>query len=291
METANTKWIMGSNSVPRIALIDSKWKKTSKKNSIKELLKDTNISKYEKLILDKPILKKLKNFLNDGEKPFGKVGVDGKFIEINEDILKTNPNIQNEFIKSKDLLFKTSSWITGIEDIVVSEIVPLTLTTDSYKAGFSSRVVEGLIFYAFPLKADFKTVIDFAIDYAHEIGHQVLFRYQMASDVFENNFHEKLVYSSIKGTKRPAIMVFHALFALSYMKVVSAEIFKYGEISTQQRKYTLQIYNDVCSMLDETLGAMVSEVPSFTKMGKILFNEISMIKNINYHLNEGETLC
>lgn len=113
----------------------------------------------------------------------------------------------------------------------------------------------------------------------------------MASDVFENNFHEKLVYSSIKGTKRPAIMVFHALFALSYMKVVSAEIFKYGEISTQQRKYTLQIYNDVCSMLDETLGAMVSEVPSFTKMGKILFNEISMIKNINYHLNEGETLC
>lgn len=81
--------------------------------------------------------------------------------------------------------------------------------------GFSSHLFRGAIFMDPPATVDHRFEA-YAINLAHELGHQAFFVYQSADPIIDGPL-DAPVYSVIRMTDRPAIQSYHAVVAAAYM--------------------------------------------------------------------------
>jgi HEXXH motif-containing protein len=81
--------------------------------------------------------------------------------------------------------------------------------------GFSSHLFRGAIFMDPPATVDHRFEA-YAINLAHELGHQAFFVYQSADPIIDGPL-DAPVYSVIRMTDRPAIQSYHAVVASAYM--------------------------------------------------------------------------
>lgn len=71
------------------------------------------------------------------------------------------------------------------------------------------------LYMSVPDKSEVCT-FEFALNVAHEMGHQALITYQHYDNIIYGD-HRQSVYSVIREKERPAILSFHALVATAYM--------------------------------------------------------------------------
>lgn len=118
-----------------------------------------------------------------------------------------------------DLVQSNIIWKRRLE-ILVKEIIPQKGRDSSVKmrkngAGLSSRKYRKGIFLSLPETSDISQ-FELALNLAHETGHQALMTYQEFDKIIKDS-HDKLIYSVVRETKRPAILSFHAMVAVMFM--------------------------------------------------------------------------
>jgi len=115
-------------------------------------------------------------------------------------------------------------WMGALCRHILQFVVPIRHQLDGHpkKRGFSTPLCYGAIFLTFEdrIQSEPWSVIELAIDLAHELGHHVLHTYQTADRIISSDLTAP-VYSGIKRTTRPAIMSLHASMALAYMLIAA----------------------------------------------------------------------
>jgi len=277
------RWAGGIHGAKKIGELHKKWKSLRLQDhsidmlsEIEELLQCYSSESSTKLVItNKSKLKWMKESFGSGDDALSKIGVSNNFFSIDEDVEDKKFDVNQYISSSLELLFRNVTWMKDISDIIVRAVVPIKIINHSdkyHKAGFSSLEVKGLIFYSFNNKNINR--IEMAVDYAHELGHQALFVYQ-AADLIIRNGEKHKIYSSIKKADRPAIMTFHSLAALSYMKVAVEELASDKSLCCEEIEYSLMLNKSISRMLLETIQNIEKSEVQFTGLGQMLFEEFS----------------
>ncbi len=132
-------------------------------------------------------------------------------------------------------------WINQVFQKMIWGIIPLYHEQDGqpWRRGFSSMDCPGLIFTSFLERVSTLSTTaraQMTVDLAHELGHHVLMIYQCADRIIDGDLAAP-VYSSVRRTFRPAIMSFHAAFAMAYMMNTCVSIAESSEASPAEREY------------------------------------------------------
>lgn len=286
---SSNSWILGESAVQKLSLISSKYREQYiadkgieeftpwyeiKGVSSKNLLKLSSTKDF--LIQDNTTLETLKEVARGDKGDFSSLGVNGADFyigQISEEVRAQNIDILKS---SRDLVSRSVPWILGLEGKVLYHIVPIVTAGEGLKAGFSTIDMKGVSFFTMPAKGLDLDIVDFAIDYVHELGHQALFMYQMSDKIFVDG-HQAPIFSPIKNKERPAILAFHALCAIAFMKHFLVEGLIRDAFSKSQRAYAKKKLIEMTDMHSVTLEGILESNLEFTKLGKLIFEELRSV--------------
>ena len=191
-----------------------------------QLFADSGFAKIElasgAVVADPESLRFLSAALGSAELPLGFLGI----AESNGLCVETEdwPRVE----RLRRLVPAALEWIRGVDESfvarvgeLVKEVIPLGMRAplkarSPLGRGVSSHFYRGGLLVDLP-EIDEHLEIEFAINLAHELGHQAFMVYQNADPIVDGDLRAP-VYSAIRGEPRPAIKSFHALVALAYMK-------------------------------------------------------------------------
>ena len=267
----NNNWCIGYSASEKILELNKKWKALilNEEDYINNKLKNICSSK---VVTNSETLKVISEILEYDDIYLKKVGIDHNEFRIAQDSLKLS-KFKEKLEKAIELIIDVFPWMRTILNQVIDNIIPIEIVNGTGKAGFSSVEAKGLIFLSIN-KIDEQSVFEVAIDLFHEIGHTILFTYQFADEIIEKESRNLLVYSSIKKSKRPVIMTFHALYALTYMKYFLKALLQIENIEVDKNRFFLKDeFSKISSMHLETYKEILEHNIKFTTLGKILFLE------------------
>jgi HEXXH motif-containing protein len=136
--------------------------------------------------------------------------------------------------------------------------------------GFSSHLFRGAIFLD-PPASDEHRIEAYAINFAHELGHQALFVYQCADPIIDGAL-DAPVYSVIRRVPRPAILSFHAVVAAAYMAEFVGDWLDAGAESTARLHYLRRRLAENVELVEN--GAAALSVVQFTELGEQILDEM-----------------
>ncbi|MBC7457958.1 MAG: hypothetical protein H7235_06745 [Bdellovibrionaceae bacterium] len=223
-----------------------------------------NLSECEKLLA--------LTYLNESQ-PFGKVDA---FSTVG--MVSTSESYNELFIQKIESATQIVCKVCELKLLLDSSVkffVPLigVSSKDELRSGGSGKSahwLKGAIFLSLPTTPK-NSILELALNIVHELGHQILMVYQDADQILINPNEE--IYSSVRKTKRPAIMSFHALiavyFMLFFLKNLSVADEDQRDFINERQKI---LYSDFVG------GAFALKDASFTPVGLALFHE--MLSNI-----------
>lgn len=185
-----------------------------------------------------------------------------------------DPNVsqaqQAAFVAGRKLLLSTSASLTRLYFELVDFVIPLPGTKKN--RGYSSSLLRGAIFRTIPEES---TPADIAIDLVHELGHQVLQKWQSVDPIITSDPNAP-IYSEIRRTLRPAIQTFHAAVALAYMHLF-VESMKLDEECAAAGKRRGALYTDDLrtSLLLST--SSLRQKCAFSKAGARMLDEMEAL--------------
>jgi hypothetical protein len=161
-------------------------------------------------------------------------------LDIQYEVLQIQADRLLKFISANDLVNLWFPWQKRVFDAVVRGIIPIcnNLSRRQNGDGFSDRHYIGYLFVSVEDTSQFPD-IDLNVSFAHELAHQVLMIYEYGQDIMDD--YQKLVYSSIRKTQRPAVGSFHATVALAYMLSTVAALLE-DESVIERRIYLTELY-------------------------------------------------
>ena len=188
------------------------------------------------------------------------------------------PQFEEEIRIAIEYIKIYSPILSNLLDTIVDEIVPMTDLSSAQQSrymgsGLSAHWYIGGILLSLP-KGDnlVQRRIELATNLVHELGHQTLIIYQCADKILEDL--EEPVFSLIRKTERPGIMSFHALIALTFMKVFLAGALK-SKQTEEERQYCQTKLTEVSR--DLNTGLILIQKLQFTAFGNSLLNEVRAI--------------
>ena len=179
------------------------------------------------------------------------------------------------FYQSIELLESQGKDIGVLFKELVHKIVPLHfihLIQGPFQGmgiGFSTHLAKGAIFLSVPsIKKN--TVLQLAVNMAHETGHQSLYIYQNADPIIDKGMSTP-VFSHVRKINRPAIQSFHATVALAFMV----------RFLTQLKMDGNSYYHKILSDLKEDFIQSLDGYESiqFTEVGQLLFEDLKHYAN------------
>ena len=176
------------------------------------------------------------------------------------------------FFQSIELLGSQGKDIGLLFKELVKKIVPLNPVhgkSQDLGMGFSTHLAKGAIFLSFPSMGE-STVLQLAVNMAHETGHQSLYIYQNADPIIDKGMSTP-VFSHVRKTNRPAIQSFHATVALAFMV----------RFLTQLKMDGNSYYHKILSDLKEDFIQSLDGYESiqFTEVGQLLFEDLKHYAN------------
>lgn len=218
--------------------------------------------------------------------PLGKYDTNnlvGKIIINEHEVSSFNSNIKS----SLERIFKNQE-LHSISSAIVRCFIPVG-ETDCIKQrengnGSSVHWFKGAIFLSLPKKSEFSH-LELDLNIVHELGHQSLMLYQDSDPIIHNGL-ATLVYSSVRKTRRPSIMSFHALVAVYYMLSLlkSKSTNQYWlSLSTQDQQYLLKRENEL--RVQFVSGAEALKFSEWTPLGMHLYREMIKFYLIEYSKN------
>lgn len=147
-----------------------------------------------------------------------------------------------EFFKAALLLVnRWPDWLKTLFENIVQSIIPICRKADLRETGnaVSSRHALGIIFASVDPNDDYPDLA-LNIDFAHEVGHQLLFMVQHAGNLF---LEDAMVYSPVRKTMRPAIRSLHAAVAMGNMIECTKALLSF-EHDVSKQKYLNKLLND-----------------------------------------------
>lgn len=235
-------------------------------------------SELPEVLVDQSILGLLNDVFNDPlGMPLGKLGLieeRDNYKLLNEKPEVTAPFVEM-FLEAKAMFLKADALLEKRYNAVISTIIPLDVrgTNSSTRTAFSSHLLKGAIFRGVPESSETFWKLDLAIDFAHELGHQILIIYQSADRIISSDFAEP-VLSAVRKVERPSIMSFHAVVALVYMVEYLRAVTSNQKValSTPELQYAIEELNRYESDLVTGLASLASV--SFTPIGNQLYSEM-----------------
>ncbi|ATH09314.1 hypothetical protein BIY24_15590 [Halobacteriovorax marinus] len=286
---SSNSWILGDSAVQKLGLISSKYREQYKIDkgiqnftpwyeikgiSSEDLLK---LSSSEGLLIqDNSTLQTLKRLASGEKGDFGNLGVSGRDFYIGQVSEETKVQNQDVLTHARELISKSVPWVLGLEGKVLYHVVPINTVEAGLKAGFSTIDMKGVSFFTIPAKRSELDIVDFAIDYVHELGHQSLFMYQMSDKIFVDG-HQTPIFSPIKNKERPAILAFHALCAIAFMKYFLVEGLNKNAFSESQSVYAKKKLIEMTEMHSVTLEGIQKSNLELTKLGNLIFEELRAV--------------
>lgn len=190
---------------------------------------------------------------------------------------------QRTIRKALDILADLSPEIHSAFSALVVQVVPLYSTDGrDRRLGSSHEMAKGAIFMGIPLEPGIDRLLEFAVDIAHEVAHQVIITYLAFDDLILSSA-DRLVFSGVRGTPRPPIRALHAATALCYIVEVERKLLESyrGKMSFYCDFKDLHEKNVVS--LKKTLDSLGSEC-EFSELGRAIYEECasfsSSIRNL-----------
>jgi hypothetical protein len=172
-----------------------------------------------------------------------------------------NPQTRPDFLPSFEraaALCSSSSYLTEVMPEVVDFVVPLE---QPRPRGWTCHYFRGAVFLGFPQAY---SVLDLALDYVHEIGHQVLAVFQSVDPLIAGDRFAP-VYSEVRRTMRPAIQSLQALSAIAFMTHLANSV---GE-----RHYRHPEFPYSLRAAHEHAIRHLRSSCSFTEVGAVIMND------------------
>ena len=143
-------------------------------------------------------------------------------IDIFHEILDSKPNSLENYEQAVRLIKHWPNWQQELFQSIVKSVLPLcdAETRQECDNSFGTRHCVGAIFTGITLSSPYPD-ISLNISFAHELGHQALMHYQVATEILPDAV--EWIYSGVRKTLRPPISALHAAVALSYMIVSATE--------------------------------------------------------------------
>jgi hypothetical protein len=189
------------------------------------------------------------------------------------DIMSSVPEALAEAREALSIINSCGGWISNMLTSVAYEIIPLKGANGELRSqnGFSDYNLLGSIFLGF--YSGQQRVIDLAIAIVHELGHQVLMLQQAGQSPLEDGSFQKMIYSGVRKTERPAIAAFHAVIALTYMNEMYKQLLNtYHFDNASQKSYCEAMYTKNNSDLLDGLKAI--DNVELTKVGERIIADV-----------------
>ena len=155
---------------------------------------------------------------------------------------------------------------------LIHKIIPLCSIQDKFQGvgiGISTHFAKGAIFLSIPSVGE-NTVLQLAINMAHEIGHQSLYIYQTADPIIDKGMSAQ-VFSHVRKTNRPAIQSFHATVALAFM------VRFLTQLKIENNSYYQEKLNHLKTDFVRSLESY--KAIQFTELGQLLFEDLKSYAN------------
>ncbi len=296
-EKTLTGWITGPQSVKKVDVILSTFKALRKQalearfgewapsfhpifssgkffdEEVVRLVHAIQAQKSDRLIVVDPEYLRLQEELYTNAADLGLLDPKKNAHSIYCEMLKEGSSSLDEFRSALSLIEYNGGWISDMLKSALYEIVPLkgSVGDSRTEAGFSDYNLLGSIFTGM-YKGPFP-VIDLAIAFVHEVGHQVLFAQQLGMVPISEESFSKKIYSGVRKTERPAIASFHAVVALVYMNEMYKKLIEsYRFNSAKERIYTEQRFEQTNSSLIVGVNALSSI--QLTKLGERIVEDV-----------------
>lgn len=222
------------------------------------------------VVYDQGRITRLKENLREDSIPLGQLGVMNQEMWLAKNI--NEKCIEEQHLQAMKYIKETSPWMFEVFQSLTRVFVPIGCPKGYAKAGFSSNLAKGFVFYWYPDEYQEERVFEMAIDYVHEASHQLTFLLNGIDPLIKGDDKEP-VYSAIKGCERPAILALHGAIALSYMclfrvfhrKVSGEYLFRSQKKLKEERQ-----------KLSETIRRL-QETCEFTEVGTRIMKDLEFV--------------
>ncbi|MCB9061225.1 MAG: hypothetical protein H6622_06865 [Halobacteriovoraceae bacterium] len=170
--------------------------------------------------------------------------------------------------------------IWRIAEVLGVKLIPVILENNKRvrKFSFSTHLTKGAMYFQVNNVINEVSLVEFYIDLAHELAHQVLAVYMLADRVIESS-HTTKIFSSARNVQRDAIRCFHGIIAQSYELIVISKLFEMDFIKSESLKKRLEhILKENKLKMKKTISQF-RILCEFTELGKRIFAEISTFIN------------
>ncbi len=222
------------------------------------------------LICSQEKIESLRNGLSEGHLPLGRLGVQTEEMFLAHGINESSARTQHD--EALRHVKETCPWMFDLLTSLTKVFIPVGCPEKYKKAGFSSNLAKGFVFYWYCDRYEGEIGFETAVDYVHEASHQLTFLLNAIDPMIKGD-PKKPVYSGIKGCERPAILSLHGAIALGYMSLFRAFHYQVNQ------KY---VFNSEEKKKDEAkkLGATLKELTKnceFTDVGNQVVRDLQLI--------------
>jgi HEXXH motif-containing protein len=208
----------------------------------------------------------------DSQHPFGRIDMHTRVGRVS-----TSEFEQQEFeyrVHRAIEIIKNVSPVSDLLEASIHKFIPLSEAAETKPlrkdgSGKSCHWLIGAVFLSLPNNHRFPD-LELAINIVHELGHQLLMRYQDGDEILANN-HQP-IYSAIRKVSRPAILSLHALVAIYFMRYFLVRLKMNYELEPSELAYVEQKLVHLNS--DFTSGAWALKDVKFSNLGYAIFTEM-----------------
>lgn len=169
----------------------------------------------------------------------------------------------------KELLEQLHPRLNRIFESVVEMVIPTRFKSKINEGiGLSTFEIPGAIFINLDAIPD---IFNLLLSMVHESAHQVLMIYQHGDPIIKGDILTP-VFSGIRQMNRPAILAFHAIFAMTYMSELISKSLEFNN-PLFKKEDQMNIFVDVLNKIYQTLISLKKNC-EFTDIGGRILNSI-----------------
>jgi hypothetical protein len=176
-------------------------------------------------------------------------------------------------------LFEKGPWIKELFENLITQIVPLQIKKgyERRRSSGSYHSLRGVIFFHIPIEYNQEYLAEMRLDFLHELGHQVMFIYQLADSIIEHD-EETMVYSGVREMNRTPYQALHAAVALTYMILTANMMLSDEQCVNEVKKLLSQEKNEMQIALRDTVSGLLTNCNP-TSFGQLIFSDIEDVQS------------